>query len=67
MARAVATGWFPKIYFGRYLEHRARTCSILIMTKNGVVKAAGFRRMSVDNFWNVDSWGVLRGLPSGFY
>ena len=33
-----------------------RTGSILIMTTDGVVKAAGFRRMNVENRWNVDSW-----------
>ena len=32
------------------------------MTTDGVVKAAGFRRMNVANRWNVDSWNALRGL-----
>ena len=29
---------------------------------DGVVKAAGFRRMNEENRWNVDSWNALRGL-----
>ena len=45
VARAVATGMQPKLYVGRYLGHHAKTGSILIMTTDGVVKAAGFRRM----------------------
>ena len=34
------------------------------MTTDGVVKAAGFRRMNEENRWNVDSWNALRCLPS---
>ena len=63
VARAVASGVQPKLYVGRYLGHHARTGSILIMTTDGVVKAAGFRRMNEENRWNVDSWNALRGLP----
>ena len=32
------------------------------MTTDGVLKAAGVRRMNIENRWNVDSWGALRGL-----
>ena len=53
----------PKLYVGQYLGHHARTSSIFIVTTDGVVKAAEFRRMSEENRWNVDSWHALRGLP----
>ena len=33
------------------------------MTTDGVVKAAGFRRMNEESRWNVDNWNALRGLP----
>ena len=40
-----ASGMQPTLYVGRYLgHHHARTGSILVMTTDGVVKAAGFRR-----------------------
>ena len=61
--RAVASGTQPKLYVGRYLGHHARTGSILIMTTDGVVKAAGFRRMNEESRWNDDNWNALRGLP----
>ena len=32
------------------------------MTTDGVVKAAGFRRMNEESRWNVGSWNALRGL-----
>ena len=41
-ARAVGSGIQPKLYVGRYLGHHARTNSILIISTDGVVKAAGF-------------------------
>ena len=49
----------PKLYVGR---HHARTGSILIITTEGVVKAAGFRRMNEESRWNVDSGNAFRGL-----
>ena len=49
VARAVASGMQPNLYVGRYLVHHARPSSILIMTTDGVVKAAGFRRLNVQN------------------
>ena len=63
VARAVANGLQPNLYVGPYLGHHARTCSMLIMTTDGLVKAAGLRRMHVENRRNVDSWDALRGLP----
>ena len=62
VARAVASGMQPKLYVGRYLGHHVRTGSFLIMTTDGVVKAAGFRRMNEENRWNDDRWNALRGL-----
>ena len=59
VARAVASG---VQLVERYLGHHARTGSILIMTTEGVVKAAGFRRMNEESRWNVDNWNALRGL-----
>ena len=53
----------PELYVGRYLGNHARIGSFLIMTTDGVLKAAGFRRMNVENRWNVDAWGALRDLP----
>ena len=41
VARAVACGMQPKLFVGRYLGHHA---AFLIMTTDGVVNAAGFRR-----------------------
>ena len=32
------------------------------MATDGVVKAAGVRKMSVENRWNVDNWGTPRGF-----
>ena len=61
VATAVASGMQPTLYVGRYLGHHARTGSILIMTTEGVVKAAGFRRMNEENRWNVENWNALRG------
>ena len=63
VARAVASGMQPTLFVGRYLGHHARTSSILIMTTDGVVKAAGFRRMNEESRWNVENWNALRGLP----
>ena len=63
VARAVASGMQPKLYVVRYLGHHARTGSMLIMTTDGVVKAAGFRRINEESRWNVDSWNALRGFP----
>ena len=63
VARAVASGMQPKLYVGRYLGHHAKTGSILIMTTDGVVKAAGFRRMHEESRLNVENWNALRGLP----
>ena len=54
VARAAASGMQPKLYVGRYLGHHARTGSILIMTTEGVVKVAGFRRMNEEDRWNVE-------------
>ena len=65
-ARAVASGMQPKLCVGRFLGHRARLGSILIMTTDGVVTAAGFRRMNEESRWNVDSWNALRCLPAIF-
>ena len=62
MTRAVASGMRPKLYVGRYLGHHARTDSILIMTFDGVVKAAEFRKMNEESRWNVDNWNAHRGL-----
>ena len=42
VAWAVASGTEPQFYGGRYLGHHARTTSILIMTTDGEVEAAGF-------------------------
>ena len=53
----------PKLHVGRCLGHHARIGSILITTTDGVVNAAGFRRVHVENRWIVDSWDALRGLP----
>ena len=39
-ARAVGSGMQPEVYVGRHLGHHAPTDSILIMTTDGVVKAA---------------------------
>ena len=33
------------------------------MITDGVVKAAGFRRMNEESRWNVDKWNALRGVP----
>ena len=63
LARAVASGMQPTLYVGRHVGHDARTCSILIMTTDGVVKAARFRMMNEENRWTVDNWNALRGLP----
>ena len=41
VARAVASEMQQQLYVGRYLGHHARTGSILVMTTDGVVKAAG--------------------------
>ena len=49
VARAVASGTQPKLYVGLFLGHHARTGSILIMTTDGVVKAAGFPRMNEES------------------
>ena len=46
VARAVASGMQSTLYVRRYLGHHTRIGSILIMTTDGVVKAAGFRRMT---------------------
>ena len=63
VARAVASGLQRELYVGRYLGHHARTGNILIMTTDGVVKAAGFRRMNEESRWNDDNLNALRGLP----
>ena len=63
VARAVASEIQPKLYVGRCLGHNARTGSILIMTTDGVVKAARLRRLNVENRWNVDSWNALLCFP----
>ena len=52
----------PKLYVGRYLGHHARTGSILIMTTEEVVRAAGVRKMNEENRWNVEKGNALRGL-----
>ena len=49
VARAVASGMQPSLHVGRYFGHHARTGSVLIMTTEGVVKAAGFRWMNEEN------------------
>ena len=41
----------------------ARIGSILIMITDGVVTAAGFRRMSEESRWNVEDWNDLCGVP----
>ena len=56
--RAVASGMQPILYVGRYLGHHARIGSILIMTTEGVVKAAGFQRMNEEIRSN-----TLRDVP----
>ena len=63
VARAVASGMQPKLYVGRFLGHHARTGSILIMTIDGVVKAAGGRKMNEESRRNVGKLNALRGLP----
>ena len=56
VAKAVASGMQPKLYVGGYLGHHARIGSILIiMTIDGVVKAAGFRRVDEESRLNVDN------------
>ena len=62
IARKVASGMQPKLYVRRCLGHHARIGSIRIMSTDGVVKAAGFRRMNGKSRWNVDSWNTLRDL-----
>ena len=62
VARAAASGMQRQLHVGRCLGHRARIGSILIMTTDGVVKAAGFRRMNEENRWNAGNWNALRGL-----
>ena len=49
----------------RFFGHHARTGSILIMTTDGVLKAARFRKMNEESRRNVDNWNALRGLPWG--
>ena len=63
VARAVASGMQPMLYVGRHLGQHVRTGTILIMTTDGVVNAAGFPRMNDKNPLNVDSRKSLRGLP----
>ena len=65
VARAVACRMLPELYVGRYLGHHARAGSILIMTSDGVVKAAVFRRMNEESRWNVENWNAFRGLSLG--
>ena len=52
--RAEASGTQPTLHVGLYIGHHARTSSILIMTTDGVVKAAGFRMMNEVSRWNVE-------------
>ena len=61
IARYVASGMQPTQYVGRILGHYTRTGSILIMTTDGVVKAAGVRRMNEVSRWNVDNWNARQG------
>ena len=62
-AQQQRSGMQAKLYLGRYLGHHARTGSILIMTANGVVTAAGFRRMPAVDRWKTEGLNSLRGLP----
>ena len=62
VARAVASDMQPQLCVGRYLGFHARTGSILIMTTEGVVKAAGLRRLNEENRCNVENWNALRRL-----
>ena len=61
IGRAVASATQPAYWWVSW--HHTRTGSILIMTTDEVRKNAGFRRMNVENRWNVVSWNALRGLP----
>ena len=62
IARTFAFGMQPILCVGLCIGHHARTGSILIMTTDGVVKAAGGRRMNEENRWNAENWNALRGL-----
>ena len=53
VARAVVSGIKPPLLAGRHLGHHARIGSLLIMTTDGVMKAARFRRMNEEHRWNV--------------
>ena len=62
-ARADASGMQPTTNARWYHGHHARTGSILILTTDDIIKAAGHRRMSVEK-QKIESWCALRGLPS---
>ena len=49
VARTVASVMQLTLYVGWYLGYFTRTGSILIMITHGVVKAAGFRWLNVEN------------------
>eukprot|EP00974_Lingulodinium_polyedra_P070262 6799146-Lingulodinium_polyedra.AAC.1 len=52
-----------KLLLGYYVGHHARTASLLVMTREGVQKATGYRRLSGGERWCAPDWAQLRGLP----
>ena len=48
---------------GRYLGHHGRTGALLVMTKDGVIRGNGARRMPEERRWSTEGWDELKGLP----
>ena len=53
----------PVMREGRYLGHHGRTGALLVMTKDGVMKGGGARRMPEEKRWTTEGWSELKGLP----
>jgi hypothetical protein len=48
---------------GRYVGHHGRTGAITILTKDGVVRGASFRRQTDADRWNAEGLDEVRGFP----
>ena len=47
----------------RYMGHHARTGSVIGITKEGIKKGAGVKRLPLEERWISEGWKELRGLP----
>ena len=52
-----------KMTEGRYIGHHGRNTALLVLTKDGVKRGTGFRRLPESERWNPDGWSELSGMP----